>query len=268
MDAVSREDRFLFDLQGFLVLRGVLSPAECARYLEVLRGLEARDDFDDRWMGSLPPGAKGRPTKEINHADQVRLNGLPRLNPIFDELIDHPRILPYLYEFMGMPALVNTWSISKSLDCAPGGWHRGVPTTDYSYRNGEIRTRMFNFVFFLTDNGPEDGCVVAVPGSHKSSFDLPWGEYRGLELPGSQPVVGKAGDLLMFSEATIHDGLPKTTDGIRTNLYYNFVHAHYNGMVREPSNCHHFYFPPAIRERFNPRQRELTKWMEYARWEY
>jgi hypothetical protein len=72
----------------------------------------------------------------------------------------------------------------------------------------------------------------------------------------------------MFSEATIHDGLPKTTDGTRTNLYFNYVHAHYNGMVREPRNCHHFYFPPAIRQRFSPRQLELTSWMEMARWEY
>src|SRR4051812_40324562 len=101
MEAVSREDRFLFDLQGFLVLRSVLSPEECMRYLEALRCLEARDDFDDRWLEALPPGAKGRPTKETNHAEQIRLNGLPRLDPTFDELIDHPRILPYLYEFMG-----------------------------------------------------------------------------------------------------------------------------------------------------------------------
>ena len=38
-NAVSREKRFLFDLQGFLVLRNILSQTEYAEYLEVLRHL-------------------------------------------------------------------------------------------------------------------------------------------------------------------------------------------------------------------------------------
>ncbi len=267
MNDVTIEQRFHYDLHGFLVLRGVLSPAECDAYLETLRGLENRT-YEDRWLQSLPPGPPGRPTRETGLENQLRLNGLPRLDPIFDGLIDHPRTLPLLREFVGLPQLINTWSISKTAGAEPGGWHRGVPTTDYSYRNGEIRSRMLNVVFFLTDNGPEDGCVVALPGSHKSNFDLTWKDYYGLDLPGAAAVTGKAGDVLLFSEAVIHNGLPKTTPGIRTNLYYNYVHAHYNVMTREPRNCHHFYFPPEVRERFNPTQRELTAWMEFTRWDY
>jgi hypothetical protein len=267
MSAVSAEDRFLFDLQGFLVLRGALSQEECTAYLEALQRLEDQR-YEDRWLETLGPGPPGRPTRETSLPNQLRLNGLPRLDPIFDGLIDPPRVLPYLREFVGLPQLINTWSISKVRGAEPGGWHRGVPTTDYSFRNGEIRSRMLNVVYFLTDNGPEDGCVVALPGSHKSSFDLKWGDYDGLEMPGAVPVTGNAGDVLMFSEAVLHNGLPKTTEGLRTNLYYNYVHAHYNVMTREPRNCHHFYFPPAIRERFPPTRRELTAWMELARWDY
>jgi phytanoyl-CoA dioxygenase PhyH len=267
MTQVSIEDRFLFDLQGFLVLREVLSTQDCARFMEVLRRLEGQT-YADPWQSALEPGPPGRPTRETALPCQLRLNGLPRLDPLFDSLIDHPRVVPYLREFMGLPQLINTWSISKEKGAEPGGWHRGVPPTDYSCRNGEIRSRMLNVVFFLTDNGPDDGCIVALPGSHKSSFDLAWKEYYGLGLPGSVPVTGKAGDVLMFSEAVIHNGLLKTTPGVRTNLYYNYVHAHYNVMTREPRNCHHFYFPPEIRARFTPRQRELTAWMDLARWDY
>lgn len=267
MSTVSVEQRFLFDLQGFLLLRGVLTPGECARYIAVLERLEEAT-YDDSWLASLPPGPAGRPTRETTQPGQVRLNGLPRLDLAFDELIDPPRILPLLREFVGLPQLINTWSISKWPGAAPGGWHRGVPTTDYSYRNGEIRSRMLNVVFFLTDNGPEDGCIVALPGSHKSSFDLTWRDYSGLDLPGAAAVTGRAGDVFMFSEAVIHDGLPKTTRGVRRNVYYNYVHAHYNVMTREPRNCHHFYFPPHVRERFTPVRRELTSWMEFTRWDY
>lgn len=266
MSEVTEEDRFLFDLQGFLILREVLTPDECSVLLKVLQRLEEQE-YEDEWQEVFKDGP-GRPTKEVHKDRQVRLNGLPRLDPVFDRLIDHPRILSYLEDFVGLPQLINTWSISKFKGCEPGGWHRGVPTTDYSYRNGEVRSRMFNVVFLLTDNGPNDGSVVAIPGSHKSNMDLKWGDYYALEMPGAIPVIGKAGDVFMFSETVIHNGLPKTTDGVRSNLYYNYVHAHYNVMSREPLNCHHFYFPAEIRERLTPKQKELTSWMEYARWEY
>jgi hypothetical protein len=267
MSAVSVEERFLFDLQGFLLLREVLTPSECAEFRELLARLEAAE-YADPWQAALPPGPPGRPTKETGQARQVRLNGLPRLDPAFDVLIDHPRVLPYLQEFVGLPQLINTWSIAKWEGARPGGWHRGVPPTDYSCRGGEIRSRMLNVVYFLTDNGPEDGCMVALPGSHKNGIDLPWQQYPGLTMPGALAVTGRAGDAFLFSEAVLHDGLPKSTSGVRANLYYNYVHAHYNVMTREPRNCHHFYFPPAIRDRFTPERRALTAWMEFTRWEY
>ena len=264
---ITQEERFLFDLQGFLVLRNVLSSMECAGLLQVLSDLEEREYADD-WIASLDPGHPPRATKETNRGDQVRLNGLPRLDAVFDHLIDHPRILPYLNEFVGEPQLINTWSISKFQGAEPGGYHRGVQPTDHTYRDGVIRTRMLNTVYFLTENGPDDGCLVAVPGVHKCNIDLNWRDYRGLDLPGSVALTGEPGDVVIFSEAVIHDGLPKTTANTRSNLYYNYVHAHYNVMTREPRNCHHFYFPPDIRNRFTQGQRDLTAWMELAKWDY
>tara|TARA_Y100000588_G_scaffold357565_1_gene414899 strand:- start:1597 stop:2385 length:789 start_codon:yes stop_codon:yes gene_type:complete len=261
---VSIEERFQFDLAGFIILRGVLSRAECDELLNVLRKLEGQD-YEDLWLQKT---GGGRPTKETNRDHQTRLNGLPRLHDAFDQLIDHDTLMPYLNEFVGAPQLINTWSISKARGAAFSSWHRGVPTTDYAYRNGDIRTRMFNTVWFLTDNGPDDGCVVAVPGSHKSNIDIDLKTHPAYEMPNATPITGKAGDLVLFSEATLHDGLPKTTDGTRTNLYYNYVHEHYNVMYREPRNCHHFYFPPDIRARLTDRQKELTAWMELARWDY
>lgn len=267
MSDVSIEDQFLFDLQGFILLRDVLSPDECTALLDVLYHLELQS-YSDEWQAGLPADQTGRPTRETNASHQVRLNGLPRLDPIFDKLIDHPRILPYLNAFVGDPQLINTWSISKDQDTPQGGWHRGVPTSDYVYHQGEIRSRMFNTVYFLTDNGSEDGCIMALPGSHKSNLDLNWSQYEGLDMPGSVSVTGQAGDVLIFSETVVHNGLRKTTTGIRSNLYYNYVHAHYNVVMREPTNIHHFFFPSEVRDRFTDSQREMTRWMEQVRWGY
>lgn len=264
---ISIEERFLFDLQGFLILRGVLDADLCATLAKRILELETQK-FDDEWQASLAPGVKARLTRETTVAHQIRHNGLPRLDTIFDCLIDHSTVLPYVQEFVGEPQLINTWSIAKAQHSPRGGWHRGVPTTDYAYKDGLIRSRMFNTVYFLTDNGLDDGCMVALPGSHKSHIDLGWQDYEGLDTPGAVPILGQAGDVLIFSEALLHDGLFKRSEGMRVNLYYNYVHAHYNVMMREPSNAHHFYFPPQIRQRFTASQRALTRWMEYARWDY
>jgi hypothetical protein len=266
MSAVSLEDRFLFDLQGILVLRQVLSPAYCQAVIAKLEALEAAE-YPDLWKAHLPEGKKGMPTKFVN-PNSVRMNGLLRLDPIFDELIDHPEILPRLQEFMGEPQLINTWSIAKSQGCPAGGWHRGVGPTDYSCRHGAIRSRMLNVIFMLVDNGPDDGGVVLVPGSHKNNIDLEWHKYPGLQLPGSQAVTGRAGDVLLMSEAIVHNGLPKTTPGIRRNLYFNYVHEHYNVGTREPGNVQHFYLPPPLRARFTPQRLALTRWMEHQRWDH
>ncbi|MBI3831260.1 MAG: phytanoyl-CoA dioxygenase family protein [Planctomycetes bacterium] len=265
MEKVSAEERFLFDLQGFLLLKNVYSAEECRALLDALRRLEAQD-YDDRWI--MERGSKqSMPTRFRLSKESVRMNGLLRLDPAFDVVMDQPRVLARLQAFMGEPQLINTWSISKGPGTPEGGWHRGIPPTDYSVRNGEIRSRMLNVVTFLTDNGPKDGCVVAVPGSHKNNLDLPWGDYHGLGMPGSVAVTGKAGDVFMFSEAVVHNGLPKTTPGTRSNLYFNYVHKHMNVAAFEPHNLQHFFVPPEVRARFTPERKKLTEWMEHCRWD-
>lgn len=266
MHDISKEQEFLFDLQGFLLLRGVLSPAECAAFLQTLEALE-QQHFEDAWIKNVTAEGEPLPTCDRRTPGSVRFNGLPRLDPIFDNLITQDTVFPYLQTFMGEPQLVNTWSIIKSRGANSGGWHRGIEPTEYSYRNGHIRSRMLNVVYFLTDNGPDDGCIVAIPGSHKSNIDLGWSHYRGLEMPGSVAVTGQAGDVFLFSETTIHDGLPKTTEGRRTNLYYNYTTRDFNVMTYSPQHNHHFCLPPSIRQRFTPQQKAATLWMEYARWD-
>ncbi len=282
--AVSAEDRFLFDLQGFITLRGVLSPAECADLLAAVRRLET-GPIDESWLDRLDPStrASSSPTRHAYIDHGMRLNGLLRLDPAFDPLIDHPRVLPYLREFNGAPQLINTWSISKAAGTGVGGWHRGATPMQYWCREGVIRTAMLNVVWFLTDNGPDDGCMCVLPGSHKSDLarfgaydaiatreggaDFDYGRYQGLDLPGGVAATGRAGDVLVFSEALVHGGLRKTTPGLRTNLYFNHLHKLYAVAGHEPGNMRHFWLPDRARERFTPGRRELTEWMRHARYE-
>jgi hypothetical protein len=66
-------------------------------------------------------------------------------------------------------------------------------------------------------------CLVQ---SHKSNFPrsdhIKAGAVDG-SLEGSVPVLTRAGDVLVMSECTQHSGLPKTTEGLRSNLYFNYT---------------------------------------------
>ena len=105
-DVISIEDRFHFYLSGFLILRNVLTSEECEGLLRVLSGLE-NQTYEDAWQETLKSG-RGKnpnPTRDDRRDCQIRMNGLPRLDPVFDRLIDHPHILPYLKEFVGEPPI-------------------------------------------------------------------------------------------------------------------------------------------------------------------
>lgn len=265
MHEVTPEEKYLFDLQGFLQLRDVLAPEECRELLRVLELLKQRE-YNDEWMEKVPSDKRRfcNMTCDRRAEGRVRFNGLPRLDPAFDSLIAHPRIMPYLQEFMDGPQLINTWSIEKAKGSDAIGWHRGVSPGEYFCRNGVIRSKMLNVIFFLTDNGIEDGCAAAVPGSHKNNLDLIYAKYANLEMPGSVAATGKPGDVFLFSEAVLHYGLPKTTEGMRTNLYFNYGAHDFNVMNFDPINNHHYCMPPSVRERFTQEQKDATQWMEWA----
>jgi ectoine hydroxylase-related dioxygenase (phytanoyl-CoA dioxygenase family) len=208
-------------------------------------------------------GKKSQPTKQSDPG-QIRLNALLRLSPAFDRIIDYPAVYPYLCDFMREPQLGNSWSISKIKGNDNGWWHRGVEPYQYNVRHGKVYNKMLNTVYFLTDNNADDGCMTVIPGGHKSNYDLEWGKFRGLDMPGSVPVIGRAGDVLIFSEALMHNGLANTSNRRRTNLYFNYIARDYNVMTYSPEHNYHFAMPPHIRARFTPQRKQATAWMEHV----
>jgi hypothetical protein len=264
MYEVTNEEKFLFDIQGFLILRGVIDRSLVEALDRAVVENEAVD-HDERWADGLPIVTAGHFIKDTNVENQVRLNGLPRLDPIFDQLIAHPAILPYLKEFIGEPQLVNTWSISKYAGRQATGWHNGLPTEEYTVRDGLIRSPMLNVVTMLTPNHPGDGCFTVIPGSHKKNFtiDQRW-KTAGLDTPGAIEVTGDPGDVMIFTEALTHAGATKTTSRRRTTLQYNHVHRNRASPMWHHHNARHYWMPPSIRARFTAAQRDLTRWMDYT----
>ncbi|NKB69266.1 MAG: hypothetical protein GKR89_19525 [Candidatus Latescibacteria bacterium] len=265
MHQVTDEEKFLFDIQGFLILRGAIDPDLIAAIDRAVVANEAVD-HDESWAQGLPVVRGQHFIKDTNIDNQVRLNGLPRLDAVFDQLIAHPAILPYLVEFIGEPQLINTWSISKYAGREATGWHNGLPTEEYTVRDGVIRSPMVNVVTMLTPNHPGDGCFTVIPGSHKRNFSLDrprWGS-AGLDTPGAIEITGDPGDVMIFTEALTHAGAAKISARRRTTLQYNHVHRNRASPMWDHHNARHYWMPPSIRRRFSAAQRDLTAWMDYT----
>ena len=92
-------------------------------------------------------------------------------------------------------------------------------------------------------------------------------DFPVTEMPGSVPVLTSEGDALLMSEAVQHTGVPKTTPGVRSNLYYNYIDSSRTGMSRAPEWGHHHVLPERVRERLGEEGQRLTRWCQWARWD-
>ena len=191
------EERYLFDLQGYLVLRGVLTQQEVDELNEVSDRVYPRDYSD------------GNDSKERRGIRNVRY--VSRWGPACQRLIDHPRIVPILAEFLGpkfridhdYAMFMNAGSDSGNLHGLPElGTHRY-----FHYLDGQVRTGLTVVTFMLAPARAGDGGFVCIPGSHKGNFpqNLPE-DVRTLKRVPSyvvQPEVD-AGDVVIFTEALTH----------------------------------------------------------------
>ena len=271
MNAVTDEERYHFDLKGFLILRGAIE-IELVEALDDAVVANEAIDQDESWLEEIPEATLRTLTRgygekyqiKADYGNQIRLNGLQRLDPEFDSLVAHPSILPYLEAFMKDPQFINGWSISKYEGRGATVWHAGVRVEEYSVNNGIIHSPMVNVVTMLTPNHSGDGCFGVMPGSHKRNFTLDqerWGQ-AGLEAPGAVEITGDPGDVMIFSEALLHAGMAKTTKRRRTTLQYNHIDRSRVTLMADLQNVRHFWMPREIRDRFTPAQKKLTDWME------
>merc|ERR1719265_58323 len=102
------------------------------------------------------------------------------------------------------------------------------PMLQYRCVGGELFNSLLAVSVQLSDHGPGDGGFCVVRGSHKSNFPLPRGfADGGGELDGDhlhQPAT-RAGDVVLFSEATVHGAMPWTAEHQRRVALYRFAPA-------------------------------------------
>ena len=104
-----------------------------------------------------------------------------------------------------------------------GGVERGDISEAYFYKNDKIYTGLTVVEYLLAAEGPGDGGVAVVPGSHKANLACPqsmkfWDSHQEHVLE----VNGQAGDVVIFTETLTHGTLPWTAKHQRRAVLYKF----------------------------------------------
>ena len=100
----------------------------------------------------------------------------------------------------------------------------------HRFEFGRMYNGLMSVSFTLTDQGPEDGGFVCIPGSHKANYLCPR-EVRRLEvdLGCVKHLPLKAGDAVIFTEALTHGTVPWKADFERRLLRYLYAPALHTG---------------------------------------
>ncbi|MEM7031862.1 MAG: phytanoyl-CoA dioxygenase family protein [Chloroflexota bacterium] len=207
------EEKFMFDLEGYIVIKNVLTAQEIA---------EMNATADEVW----PAEDKSELFRRTSDVSQWGI--------AFQNLMDHPQVLPYLVELLGTKVRVDhDYCIFMKKGAKRGRLHGGE--TDragdhwFKYRDGKMRNGLTVATFFLSDANAGDGGFCCIPGSHKSNFvdNVPEDVKHYERVPHYvyQPPV-EAGDVLIFTEALIHGTMAWTADHERRALLYKFSPGH------------------------------------------
>lgn len=259
-------ERYLFDLNGYLVLRNALSPDEVSACNGLLD--EMQDCGPGEWRGHVH-GHNFTGSHEGLNLQQIYEGGAP-----FERLIDHPSWYDKVLNFLGTdqfnfdanhgPCFIdeNFASIrgpGQAIGLHSGG-HKRVQRCQFRYHDGKFHCGQINILMAFNDIGPGDGATMVIPGSHKSNIAHP--EYGQAEMTtekgtsvdgitGAVEVHLNSGDAILFVDAIMHGSARRVNGGQRRIAVYRYGPSW--GFFRHP------YRPStALMERLTDRQRQIV----------
>jgi hypothetical protein len=262
----SEMERYLFDLNGFIVIRNALSLDEVAACNGTLD--EVRDFVGDGWHGHVH--LYNDPTRQ----EGILLQQVYEAGPVWQRMIDHPSWFNKAVHFIGSddpenfdghhgPAFIDECFASirgpgQALRLHSGG-HVGTIRTQYRFHAGRFHCGQVNVLVALSDIGPRDGATMVIPGSHKSNLRHPQTvalDQRDQQtsvdgIEGAVEVHLKAGDALMFVDAIMHGAARRVNPGQRRMTVYRYGPSW--GYFR-----HRFVPSPELLARLTPEQRRIV----------
>jgi ectoine hydroxylase-related dioxygenase (phytanoyl-CoA dioxygenase family) len=209
-NTLTAEQKQMLDEQGFLHLKGVLTP-------------EQVDAINRRQEELLAEEGDKAGTEVHQEAGTDRLSDLINKDPIFHVVITHPQVLAGVAHVLQGDLKLSSLNSraahpGKGLQHLHADWDRLETLNDY---------QVCNSVWLLDDFTPENGATRAVPGSHRHgrapSDDM---TNPGDPHPNEVLLLGKAGDVVIFNAHTWHGGTLNRTDKPRRAMHGYFTRRH------------------------------------------
>ncbi len=203
---VSVEDKHFFDTAGYLVLEGLLNPAQVSQAQDTLSRIRVATPENITLLPGGPDGCEL--VNVIEGGDTV------------EDAMALPCVLDYVQEFIwgrqyrlvGSRAIFRT--PGKSSQLTQGG--DADPRRYARYRcfgDGQFRCLMITCLIALTDTSDRDGTFCTIPASHKASLPHP---YEHTDLNAIAPLHNiplRAGSGVLFTENLSHAFQPTTRAG-------------------------------------------------------
>jgi hypothetical protein len=207
-DGLSARERYFFDVNGYVVIDGVLPPAEAQRLNDVITARR------------LPP--PGDPVASQRFAADFLL-----WDQGFRDLLDHPVVLARLRDLLGDHLrLDHAYGIVMAPDTSGLGLHGGGtpwdPSQYYVHRDGRMYNGLTTVTWSLVENGPGSGGFGCIPGSHKAAEGLP----DGVPADWVKEIPVGAGSVLIFTEALTHCTLPWRSAYERRAVLFKYAPGH------------------------------------------
>ena len=228
---LTEEEKWHFDIQGYLVLRNAVSPEDVARMLQLADEWHAVEDSALTPPLSTYRDASTRPTspRSINQAEYA--------DGVFARLVLNREIMRGVLaltdncpQHSGIGLARNT----RETDDLPfhGGVSGGIhhPANDYQAADGRVFATFLNAGVSLVDVPAGTG-FVCIPGSHKAYFPKPDRVtiYDGPPLVANPAV--RAGDAVLFTEALCHGARRWTEESPRTTAFVRYTTSFYASWV-------------------------------------
>lgn len=201
---------------GYLLVKGMFTQAECSRWREegtaLINRVNSITHNDPTWRGAREVT---KTETKLFHCHDVQF-----YSAAFSKLIVDDRLTEAASQIIGSPnvQLHHTKMFIKPPEKgSPFPMHQDVPFFPHEKHS------MIAAIIHFDDAPLEKGCVRVVPGSHKLGqiMEIEEGNHLSTEkypVGKATPCPAEAGDVLFFSYLTIHGSGVNTSDEQRTTL--------------------------------------------------
>ncbi len=261
---MNNEEKYQFDLNGYVHVKGVLDAQAVAKCLAAADRMEERVastiDEEPHFVGHF--GIRlhydqqlGTCSYKIGHSGglQYVVDDFLNADPVFDVFVNHAPTMAYVRELTMGPVRINSSELRYRHRGNFTATHMGGPIdarNEYRFvgarmldADSRVTWRDFEMLnvrvlYALHDLPEENGPLCVVPGSHKANFPSPY-DVDPRQEPGMVVLPMKAGDALFFTENLRHGGFPNVLEKVRKTVHLCFAPAwvasqspaHWNGLV-------------------------------------